>query len=205
MPSTSINNPHDHFFRHSFSNSAISKPFFQHFLPLEIREHLDLGTLKAEPESFVDEQLADHHADLLFSVRRRDGRPRLPEILLLFRQLEDRQDDALAYLGTVLRYIASVARQVDRQTLEAAVKAALPTTMGENAMSTIAESWIEEGRQEGKAEEARLLLRKLLVRHFGPLPDEIDQRIEQADQATLNRWFDRALIVDGLDDVFANA
>lgn len=321
MRDDSLKNPHDHFFRHSFSLPDIAQPFFQRYLPPEIRDGLDLTTLRPEPESFVDPKLADHHADLLFSVRRHDGRParlflllehksydtawaglqlldymvriwyreqtrikspplppviglvlyhgeapwsggsrfeplvdapeglgaftpnfrfilcdlcreqldtlqtrakmaialqvlrfirsdelsnRLPEILALFRQLQDRRDDALAYLGTVLRYIAAVAGQVDRKTLEAAVRAALPTDMGEKAMPTIAESWIAEGRQEGHQERTCLLLRKLLVQRFGPLPEKIAQRIEQADQGKLDRWFDQALTASSLEEVFAD-
>jgi len=82
MRDDSLKNPHDHFFRHSFSLPDIAQPFFQRYLPPEIRDGLDLATLQPEPESFVDPKLADHHADLLFSVRRHDGRPARLYLLL---------------------------------------------------------------------------------------------------------------------------
>lgn len=319
MTNTPLNNPHDRFFRHTFTHPEVSRPFFQRYLPPEIRERLDLATLVPEPDSFVDAQLADHHADLLFRVRQHDGTParlflllehksydapwtglqlldyflriwtrekerlkqpplppvmglvlyhgeapwtggsrfgdlvaapgglgafspdfrfvlcdlgreqlddlqqrarlaialqvlklirsnelpaRLPEIFALFRQLADHRDDALAYLGTVVRYIAGVARQVDRPTLEAAIIQALPADMGENIMPTIAESWIEEGRQEGELRSARRILLRQLKQRFGPLPEVVEQRVMDADPATLDRWLDEVLTASSLASLF---
>ena len=75
MTNDTLNNPHDHFFRNSFSYPDVSVPFFQRYLRTEVREGLDFTTLAMEPGSFVDARLADHHTDLLFSIRRQDGLP----------------------------------------------------------------------------------------------------------------------------------
>ena len=132
---------------------------------------------------------------------------RLPEIFSLFQQLADHRDNVLAYLSTVVRYIAAVAGQVDRWTLEAAIAKALPVDLGENIMPTIAETWKQEGRQEGRQEglqeHACLVLGKLLRQRFGPLSGEIERRIKAADQATLDDWFDRALTAKSLEGVFS--
>nr|VFK67758.1 MAG: protein of unknown function (DUF4351) [Candidatus Kentron sp. UNK]VFK73099.1 MAG: protein of unknown function (DUF4351) [Candidatus Kentron sp. UNK] len=61
----------------------------------------------------------------------------------------------------------------------------------------------QEGRQEGLLEgEAKLLLR-MLPRRFGPLPNEISERIHKADPDTIESWADRVLDAKSLDDVFS--
>lgn len=56
----------------------------------------------------------------------------------------------------------------------------------------------EEGREEGMAE----LLERALTKRFGPLPDNVKGKIHHASAAQLANWFDRALDVQRLDDVF---
>jgi predicted transposase YdaD len=86
-------------------------------------------------------------------------------------------------------------------------------------MATLAKVWLERGKQEGRLEgrlegklegreegetlHARKSLRKLLVSRFGPLPDAVERRIKQADQATLDAWFDAALGAPSLESLFA--
>jgi hypothetical protein len=54
---------------------------------------------------------------------------------------------------------------------------------------------LQIGEQLGKVQYARAVLRKLLQKHFGVLPDGVVQRIEAADLAWLDAALDR---VDGL-------
>ncbi|MBF0454693.1 MAG: Rpn family recombination-promoting nuclease/putative transposase [Magnetococcales bacterium] len=62
--------------------------------------------------------------------------------------------------------------------------------------------WIQMGRQEGRQEgEAALLLRQL-QRRFGTLPEEIQNKVESADQIALETWGDRVLDAPSLEDVF---
>jgi len=138
---------------------------------------------------------------------------RLPEIVDLLHQLADRWNDALAFLATVLRYLAAVSRTLDESTVRLALSRAVPVDTGEKIMATLAEVWMErgklegklEGREEGETLHARKSLRKLLVSRFGPLPDTVEQRIEQADQTTLDAWFDAALGACSLDGLFPPA
>jgi len=318
MTNKPLNNPHDRFFRHTFTHPDVARPFFQRYLPAEIRERLDFSTLHPEKDSFIDTQLADHHADLLFSIQQHDGESarlylllehksydapwaglqlldyllriwmhekarlkspplppiiglvlyhgegpwtggnrfaslvnapgplgiytpdfrfilcdlcreqldglqqrarlaialqvlklarshelpaRLPEILALFRQLADHRDDALAYLGTVLRYILRVAGQVDQSTLESALHTTLPADMGESIMPTIAETLMEEG----ELRYARRMLRRQLERRFGPLPESVEQRIAEADQLILDDWMLQVVTVPELRALFPDA
>ncbi|WP_201220560.1 hypothetical protein [Halochromatium roseum] len=52
-------------------------------------------------------------------------------------------------------------------------------------MMRFSERFIEQGRQEGQKEEARRLLGKQIQLKFGELPDWAEQRLTQADHASL--------------------
>ncbi len=68
----------------------------------------------------------------------------------------------------------------------------------------------QEGRQEGRREGRRegtllgqaALLERLLSRKFGPLPEEITQRIRQGSSAELETWSLNFVDAETLDDVF---
>lgn len=45
--------------------------------------------------------------------------------------------------------------------------------------------------------------RAILTHRFGTLSDDALGRIQQADQATLERWMDRVLVAQSIDDIFA--
>jgi len=60
----------------------------------------------------------------------------------------------------------------------------------------------EEGRQEGRQEGEMVILRRLLTRRFGLLSDEVEQRLHAATVQDLERWADRVLDAQRLDEVF---
>lgn len=57
-----------------------------------------------------------------------------------------------------------------------------------------------KGKQEGKSE----FLQRLLVRRFGPLPQQIVQQLTSATTPQLELWGDRMLDARSLADVFAD-
>jgi len=59
------------------------------------------------------------------------------------------------------------------------------------------EKGMEKGMEQG---EARMLLRQLRLK-FGDLPDSVEQRIGDADEAALLRWSERVLTAGRLEDV----
>jgi len=61
---------------------------------------------------------------------------------------------------------------------------------------------IEKGLQEGRQEGERVLLRRLLTQRFGPLPDGVEQQLHAATVPDLERWADRVLDAQHLDEVF---
>lgn len=63
-----IQNPHDQFVRSTLSDKTIAKSFLENYLPPEIVKTLDFSALEISQESFVDEDLQDHHTDLLYKV-----------------------------------------------------------------------------------------------------------------------------------------
>jgi len=60
----------------------------------------------------------------------------------------------------------------------------------------------QEGRQQGRQEGESSLLRRQLVRRFGPLPAWVDARIEDANTSELEAWAFRILEADSLEAVF---
>jgi hypothetical protein len=57
---------------------------------------------------------------------------------------------------------------------------------------------LEKGIEKGEA----LLLQRLLVRRFGPLPSDVVAQLGTATTEQLERWGDRVLDAASLDDVF---
>jgi len=60
----------------------------------------------------------------------------------------------------------------------------------------------EEGRQEGLKTGEALALQKLLAKRFGTLPTDLVSLIGSASTEQLERWLDRVLDADSLDEVF---
>ena len=59
-----------------------------------------------------------------------------------------------------------------------------------------------EGKLEGNLEGELKLLRRLLIRRFGPLPDWAERRLMDAEPAQLERWGEQVLEAKALEDVF---
>ncbi len=61
-------NPHDKFFKQSFSHLDLAAEFMRWYLPPDVAAALDLSRLRLEKDSFVDPKLREHFSDLLFEV-----------------------------------------------------------------------------------------------------------------------------------------
>nr|WP_306669709.1 DUF4351 domain-containing protein [Pusillimonas noertemannii] len=59
---------------------------------------------------------------------------------------------------------------------------------------------LAEGRKEGQAE----MLHSLLTRKFGPLPESVPQRLENATPENLQTWSLALLEANSLDEVFGD-
>ena len=125
---------------------------------------------------------------------------RLPVILGLLRTLSEK-DTVLEYLEAVLLYLSSASDHLDEQDLEGAVRAALPS-IGDETMTTIAETWMAQGEQKGMLQEGINILRRLLIKKFGAIPEEAEKCIEQADSDQLLEWSENVLTASTVDEVF---
>ena len=59
-----------------------------------------------------------------------------------------------------------------------------------------------EGRREGRQEGEAALLKRLLARRFGALPDAVQVRLTTADVDQLEEWAIKVLDAESLDEVF---
>ena len=62
----------------------------------------------------------------------------------------------------------------------------------------------EEGVQQGMQQGQVKVLIDLLTHRFGPLPDEVHQRLEQATAEEIDTWAGRILDADSLEQVFGD-
>jgi len=85
-----ISNPHDLFFKELLSRPEAQRDFVANYLPPAVVGQLDLSSLEATKDSFVDPKLQAHHSDLLFRARLRSGRPAFLYLLFEHKSRPDR-------------------------------------------------------------------------------------------------------------------
>ncbi len=103
-------------------------------------------------------------------------------------------------IETVARYALAVGDE-DIEGLRAAVERALGPRGGEVVMSTaekLRQEGLEQGLEQGRAEA---LLRQLRLK-FADVPAETQARVRAGSPADLDRWLDRVLTAETLEDVF---
>lgn len=60
--------PHDALFKAAFSQVEHVADELRHVLPADLVARMDLGSLALQPGSFVDDELREHHTDLLYTL-----------------------------------------------------------------------------------------------------------------------------------------
>jgi predicted transposase/invertase (TIGR01784 family) len=63
-----INNPHDKFFKETFSRLEVAQSFIEEVLPPDLLERLNLSALKRVNNSFTDEELEEYMADIVYQT-----------------------------------------------------------------------------------------------------------------------------------------
>jgi predicted transposase/invertase (TIGR01784 family) len=84
-----ISNPHDRFFKETFTRIEVARDFFANYLPPAVAETLDLDSLALQSGSFVDEDLQEQFADLLYQVHLHDGEDAYLYLLLEHKSYPD--------------------------------------------------------------------------------------------------------------------
>ncbi|MBK5931278.1 Rpn family recombination-promoting nuclease/putative transposase [Halochromatium salexigens] len=77
-----INNPHDVYFRESFTRREIAQDFLRQHLPAELLEVVDLDSLEISKDSYVSKELRASYSDLVYRLRWRmpdEADPAAPE------------------------------------------------------------------------------------------------------------------------------
>jgi predicted transposase/invertase (TIGR01784 family) len=64
-----LHNPHDKIFRHSLSNIEIAKDFLEIYIPPKILAKFDLKNLMFCNHTYINAQLDEQHADLVYTVK----------------------------------------------------------------------------------------------------------------------------------------
>ncbi len=63
-----IQNPHDKFFKETFSNIEVAKDFVINYLPQSIMDIVDINTLEVQKDSFINADLEEAFSDMLFKI-----------------------------------------------------------------------------------------------------------------------------------------
>lgn len=66
-------NIHDKFFKENFSRRDIAISFVQESFPTPLLESLDLSTFESTNNSYVDTELEQYFADLVYSCRLKEA------------------------------------------------------------------------------------------------------------------------------------
>jgi predicted transposase YdaD len=62
-----LNNPHDKFFKETFSRLEVAQSFIEEVFPPDLLERLNLSALKRVNDSFTDAELEEYLADIVYS------------------------------------------------------------------------------------------------------------------------------------------
>ena len=63
-----INNPHDKFFKETFSRLEVAQSFIEEVFPADLLERLNLSTMKRINDSFTDAELEEYLADIVYQT-----------------------------------------------------------------------------------------------------------------------------------------
>lgn len=112
--STQITNIHDAFFKQVLGEPELAEQFLREHLPPEVVELLGPEAPEALPASFVDEELRQHHSDLLFRMRLKSGGDAF--VYLLFEHKSSPDEGArLQLLRYIVRLLTTWYEQNGRQ------------------------------------------------------------------------------------------
>jgi len=106
MADQPVHQPNDKLFRSTFSELENATAFFQNYLATDLVASLDWCTLRQQPGTFIDAELAGSESDLLFSVASQSGKA---FIYILFEH-QSREDPWMA-----LRLLSYMVKIWERQ------------------------------------------------------------------------------------------
>lgn len=105
-----INNPHDQFFKETFSHREVGIDFIKNYLPPEFVQTLDLDSLEILKDTFIDQELQSHFSDMVYKLRFVDGNEACIYILFEHKSYQEQQVSF-----QLLRYMVRIWEQQQRQ------------------------------------------------------------------------------------------
>ena len=153
------------------------------FALARVRFSRDFGIRLRAWADILSEMIADPHG--------------LEDLETIFRYIFEVQDR----LG--LQDLAQILDDVGPEVREVMVSVA--SRLREEGREQGHEEGRKEGREQGRAEGRAELLLKLIASRFGEPSDEVRKRVVAVDDTTLDRWAERILTAEILDDVFRDA
>jgi predicted transposase/invertase (TIGR01784 family) len=102
----------------------------------------------------------------------------------------------------LLRYVYYVCPELQYREFRETIRNQLPES--EEAIVTIAEQLIQQGRAEGRMEGRVELLEQQILEKFGTLPPMLHERLVSATDEQFARWSRRVLRAETLDEIFAD-
>jgi hypothetical protein len=102
-------------------------------------------------------------------------------------------------VDVVVRYILRVAGEAPYEMVRQRIIEVAPAM--EEPMASAEQQLVEKGIEKG----TRATLARQLRARFGPLSPALEQRLERATAAELDRWVERILTATQLDEVFDDA
>jgi hypothetical protein len=112
--SSQFANIHDAFFRQSLSDPTLAGKFLREHLPPGVAGQLGPELPEPVPGSFVDEELRQHHSDLLFRVHLKAGRDAFAYVLMEHKSSPDK-GARLQLLRYVVRVLSKCYEQSNRR------------------------------------------------------------------------------------------
>ena len=145
---------------------------------------------------------------LLRDILTKDG-DKLQESILrsihFLSELDDRQTGT-EYLETIMRYILSAGKSLTKRNVQKMItQIEMNYPEGSEVTMTMAEMWMEEGREEGRKEGGAAALSEttiqLLTERFGKIPQDMKKDILKTDVATLKIVLFNIFRYKSLEDV----
>ena len=102
----------------------------------------------------------------------------------------------------LFRYLSIVLDESAWPRFHRVVHTVLPES--EETLMTMAEKWLQEGRQQGQQQGQRALLVELLRTKFGSVDERVLRKVDAADESSLKRYAQRILTAATLDEVFVD-
>ncbi len=130
--------------------------------------------------------------------------------LRLVRRLYEQgfsKDDVLQlfrFIDWVMDLPKELEERLDREIQEIETEQGMQyvTSIERRALKRGVEQGIQQGIQQGVQQGEARLLRRQLIRRHGDLPALVEQRLETASTEEIERWADRVLTAQTLDDIF---